>query len=244
MLRSLNKLRGFAIGTTEGEIGKVDSFLFDGSNWVVRYLVADTRKWLPGRKVLIAAAALDKPNWEERVFPVALTKDQVKNSPDIDVDKPVSRQREIELHQHYSWGPYWGGALGPVVPTFDPNPRSREELEEAAKGDPHLRSTGAVKAYRIHAVDGLIGHVDDFIANDKDWVIRYLVVDTRNWLPGRTVLISPQWVQDISWDEKQVYVDVTKDRVKNSPLYDPSTPVNREYEIQVYDYYGWPKYWT
>jgi hypothetical protein len=244
MLRSLNNLKNFSIGATDDEIGKVESFLFDGSNWTIRYLVADTGKWLPGRKVLIAATALGEPNWDGRIFPVALTKDQVRKAPDIDVDKPVSRQREIELHQHYGWAPYWGGVFGPAVTTVPAQPPKQKDVEEAAEGDPNLRSTREVAGYRIHAADGEIGHVDDFIASDGDWVVRYLVVDTRNWLPGRRVLVSPEWVQNISWDERHVGVDVTRDTVKNSPPYDPSAPVNREYEIQMYDYYGRPKYWT
>ncbi|MBN1360452.1 MAG: hypothetical protein JW993_07665 [Sedimentisphaerales bacterium] len=244
MLRSLKGLSDFSIGATDEEIGKVHSFLFDSKTWVIRYLVADTGRWLPGRKVLIAVSALGQPNWEGRVFPVSLTKEQVKKAPGIDTDKPVSRQREIELHQYYSWAPYWAGygvPLGgtPVSPPVDP-----EEAKEAAKGDPSLRSTREVKGYYIHAADGQIGHVEDFIAGDEDWVIRYLVVDTRNWLPGRSVLVSPQWVRQVSWDRQEVVVDAAKETVKNCPTYNPSAPVNREYEIQLYDYYGRPKYWV
>ena len=243
MLRSLNNLTSFAIGATDGEIGKVHSFLFDGSKWIIRYLVADTGTWLPGRKVLIAATALGEPNWDGRVFPVALMRDQVKNAPGIEVDKPVSRQREIELHQYYNWAPYWGGAFGPVTMAAPRKAGSEKEVAEAAKGDPNLRMTREVKGYRIHASDGDIGHVDDFIASDEDWVIRYLVVGTRNWLPGRSVLISPEWVREIRWGEKRVHVEVARKQVEDSPPYDPSAPVNREYEIQMYDYYGRPKYW-
>ncbi len=245
MLRSLKGLRDFTIGATDDTIGKVHSFFFDGQTWAIRYLLADTGTWLPGRKVLIAVTALGQPNWEGRIFPVALTKEQVKKSPDIDTDKPVSRQREVELHQHYGWAPYWGMGYGvPVGGVPAPPPVDAKEVNEAAKGDPNLRSTREVNGYHIHATDGSIGHVDDFIASEGDWMIRYLVVDTRNWLPGRHVLISPDWVQRISWDDRAVYVDVSREKVENSPRYNPSAPVNREYEIQMYDYYGRPKYWV
>lgn len=248
MLRSLNNLEKFAIGAADNEIGRVDSFLFDESSWAIRYLVGNTGKWLSGRKVLIAATALGEPNWQDHAFPVGMTKEQVKNAPGIDVDKPVSRQREIELHQHFNWAPYWGGGvMGPIAP---PEP-SRAQLQEAAaeagvgvaEAQSHLRSTNEVRGYHIHATDGSIGHVDDFIAGDTDWVIRYLVVDTRNWLPGRHVLISPQWVEKISWVDREVFVDVTKEKVEDSPEYDPTTPVNQEYEVRLYDYYGRPRYW-
>lgn len=245
MLRSLDGLRDFSIGATDDIIGKVHAFLFDDQTWAIRYLVADTGTWLPGRRVLIAVTALEIPNWTGRILPVSLTRDQIKNSPDIDTEKPVSRQREIELHQYYGWTPYWGtGYAAPLTGAPLPSTMDPQQIQETAKGDPHLRSTQHVKGYHIHATDGRIGHVKDFIASDDDWTIRYLVVDTKNWLPGRSVLLSPAWVQQISWDKQEVVVDTDRETVKGSPEYDPSAPVNREYEIQMYDYYGRPKYWT
>jgi hypothetical protein len=244
MLRSIKSLRGFTIEASDGHIGKVHALLFDSHAWTIRYLVVDTGSWLPGRKVLIAATSLGRPRWEERVFPVALTREQVRSAPDIDADKPVSRQREIELHAYYDWIPYWGMS-GDMIggPALVPTPAEREAVEKMAKGDPNLRSAREVTGYRIHAKDGQIGHLEDFIVTDGDWVIRYLVVDTRNWLPGRKVLLSPKWVHKVSWEERGVWVDVSKETVRNSPHYDPSEPVNREYEIEMHDYYGRPTYW-
>jgi len=244
MLRSIRSLRGFAVSATDGEIGRVHSFLFDGRSWVVRYLVVDIGGWLPGREVLIAATALHRPDWQDRAFPVELTREQVQDSPDIDTDMPVSRQRETELHKHYSWAPYWATGYGAAVFTMPSVEQEQKPSEETAKGDPNLRSTREVIGYRIHAIDGQVGHVEDFIVSDEDWIIRYLVVDTRNWLPGRSVLISPEWVRDISWEDQEVWVDVSSEMIEDSPPYDPSAPVNREYEVQMYDYYGRPKYWT
>jgi uncharacterized protein YrrD len=243
VLRSIISLRGFGIGARDGEIGKVHSFLFDDRSWAVRYLVADTGGWLHGRKVLIAATALERPDWHARVFPVELTKEQVRNAPDIDTDRPVSRQHEAELHKYYNWAPYWGTGYGAAVFTVPPAQEEQEPPENAAEGNPNLRSTREVIGYRIHATDGQIGHVEDFIISDEDWVIRYIVVDTRNWLPGRSVLVSPEWVRDISWEEQEVWVGVSKETIEDSPPFDPSAPVNREYEVQMYDYYGRPKYW-
>lgn len=244
MLRSIQNLSGAAISARDGEIGKVHSFFFDDQSWVIRYLVVDTGRWLPGRKVLIAPTALGRPDWQGRIFPVNLTKEQVRNSPDIDTDRPVSRQREAELHKYYDWAPYWGIGYGLDLPPGQHVEADRGAVAvESAQGNTHLRSTKEVRGYRIHATDGEIGHVEDFIVGDEEWVIRYLVVDTGHWLSGRKVLISSEWVRDIGWDEREVWVDVAREAIENSPPYNETDPVNRKYETQMYDYYGRPKYW-
>jgi hypothetical protein len=244
VLRSVVSLRGFSLGAKDGEIGKVHSFLFEDRSWAIRYLVVDTGGWLRGRRVLIAATALERPDWHTHIFPVELTKQQVRNAPDIDTNKPISRQHEAELHSYYNWAPYWGTGYGAAVFTGAPLREEQDQPEEAAKENPSLRSTREVIGYRIHATDGQIGHVEDFIISDEDWIIRYLVADTRNWLPGRSVLVSPEWVTDISWQGREVWMDVSTQAIEDSPPFDPSAPVNREYEVQMYDYYGRPKYWA
>ncbi|MBM4025242.1 MAG: PRC-barrel domain containing protein [Planctomycetes bacterium] len=246
MLRSVESLRGFTIGATDGRIGEVHAFLFDSRNWTVRYLVVDTGKWLPGRKVLIAPSALGPLDWQGGVLHVNLTQEQVRNSPDIDTDKPVSRQREAELHRYYGWTPYWGTGygIGGMPPAGYPHTLADRQTAvlEAERPETTLRSTRAVKGYRIRATDDEIGAVDDFIVDDEGG-IRYLVVDTGKWLAKRKVLIPPAWVTDIRWEEQKVWVDVPRQTIKDSPPYDPAAPVNRRYEVRMYDYYGRPKYW-
>ena len=109
--------------------------------------------------------------------------------------------------------------------------------------DTSLRSADEVKGYDVGATDGDIGHVDDFIVEDASWAVRYIVVDLSRWLPSRKVLLSPSWIQSVDWPGKKVHVDVTREQVKNGPEYNPSEPVNREYEVVLYDYYGRPHYW-
>jgi uncharacterized protein YrrD len=246
MLRSVKSLIGYKIGATDEAIGKVDNFLFYDSSWIIRYLVVDTGNWLAGRKVLISPVSIEQPVTEVEMLPVSLTKEQVKNSPDIDMDKPISRQAEQELYKYYDWTPYWTGGAGLAAPVVEPSSKEKEHAAVAAKEkvDPLLRSTKEVIGYHIHATDGDIGHIEDFILEDESWIIRYLVVDTRNWLPGRSVLISPQWIEKISWSESKVWIDLPKDQIKSSPKYDPSAPINQEYETRLYDFYGRPKYWV
>ena len=118
-------------------------------------------------------------------------------------------------------------------------------MEDKQKdNDPHLRSIKEVTGYHIQAMDDDMGHVEDFIVNDKSWTIHYVVVDTRNWLPGgRKVLISPAWIESIDWPQSRMKVDLSTEQIKESPEYDPHAPVNKEYEARLYDFYGRPKYW-
>ncbi|WP_119461811.1 PRC-barrel domain-containing protein [Rhodospirillaceae bacterium SYSU D60014] len=254
MLWSYEHLRDYALRATDGTLGDVKDMLFDDSEWTVRYLVVDTGKWLFGRRVLLIPSVLDKPDPERREFPISLTQDQVRNSPDIDTDKPVSRQQETTLHGYYGWPNYWMMPAADAIPPYDggrgafPATGARAELEERAEeeaehGNPHLRSAQEVGGYYIGARDGEIGHIEDFLIDENGWSIRYLVADTRNWLPGKRVLISPDWVLRVDWSERRVDLDLTQEQVRNSPEYDPEAGIHRDYENRLYGYYGRRPYW-
>ena len=177
-------------------------------------------------------------------LPVSLTREQIRNSPDVETDRPVSRQKETELTDYYAWPAYWT----PVAPVNQAARAVAETLAEAerartAEEDPHLRSYREVTGYRIEATDDPIGHVEDFIVDDAIWVIRYFVVDTKNWLPGRKVLAWPQLISSVSWHDRRVHVDLDRETIKSSPEYEPGRPVARDYEIRLYEHYGRRGYW-
>ncbi len=262
MLRSINDLQGREIRATDGEIGSVDQFFFDDETWTIRYLVVDTGHWVPGRQVLVSPIALGTA-WVAEVLNVSLTREQIKNSPGIDTDKPVSREHEAEHRDYYGYpiywggGGLWGGGASPaglmtmgypdragVATGYAAAPaRQPETARKEQQGDPHLRTTQAVIGYYIEAQDGDIGHVEDFLIDDETWAIRYMVIDTVNWWPGKKVVVAPQWIERVRWEESKVYVDLTRESIKGAPEFDAKALVNREYEKSLYDYYGRPKYW-
>lgn len=248
MLRNVKDLRGFAIHATDGVIGEVDDLYFDDEDWTVRYLIVDTGGWLSGRKVLISPYAIGVPSWEDRQLPVRLTKAQVEGSPDIDTQKPVSRQHEAHYSSYYGYPYYWGseglwglgtypGILPADVPaeTGKPGPQPSD--------DAHLRSCRELGGYHIQALDGDIGHVEDMLVDDRTWAIRYLTVDTSNWWGGHLVLISPQWVDEVSWSGSKVSVGLTRQAVQEAPPYDPSVPLDPALEGAIYRHYGRPDHW-
>jgi uncharacterized protein YrrD len=248
MLRSANDILGYKVDAEDGTVGTVHDFFFDDVYWVVRYLVVDTGTWLSGRRVLVSPLSIEGAHWASRSVSVGLTRDKIREGPGIETDAPVSRQKEAELATYYGWPAYWGPFPTLVEPPADVTAPTEDEPEtppdvntsEPSKGDPHLRSVREVTGYDLEADDGEIGHVEDFIVNDEGWTIRYMVVDTRSWLPGRKVLIALGWIVSFSWDQRKARVSLTRDRVKDSPEYDSSAPVNREYEMRLYDYYGRP----
>lgn len=234
MLRSAKEIEGYTLNATDDTLGRVLDFYFDDRDYSIRNLAVDTGRWLPGRKVLISPLSLGEPDWGRETIPVSLTREQVEKSPSLREDQPVSKQHMAELAAYYGWGPY---VIPPVTDT----------LPEAGKdedGDPHLRSRKEVGGYHVAAVDGEIGHVEDMILEADDWVFRYYVVDTRNWLPGRNVLVPAPWVTGIDWERECIATDLERERVRNCPPYDPAQPVNREYEVKLYDYYGRPVPWA
>lgn len=242
MKRSINSLIGYSIGASNGELGKVKDFFFDDKTWTIRYLIVETGNWLKGRKVLISPEAVLMPDWENEIFPVNLTEDQVKNSPEIDTEKPVSRQQELELYQHYPWTNYWGdvtmgiGMPTPMYPTMHSGEDTRDDKE--SEGDPHLRSTKHVTGYSVNATDGEIGDIEDFLIDDINWKIDFVIVDTGKWFPGKKVIISPKWIKEIQWDTSTVIVNASVENVKNSPEYDPKNPLSEVYESELHNYYG------
>ena len=220
MLRRVTQLYEFTIHAMDGDVGKVRDFFFDDESWTVRYLVVDTGSWLFGRRVLLSPMALKWPDWEGEVLPVTLTREQVENSPEVDLDKPVSRQMEEDLHGYYGWSPYWrpgvpGLGLGALaVAGMIAGAGEEESTTQEQREDPHLRSTREVIGYHLQATDGELGHVEDFYVSERDWVIQYMLVDAGDWSPGRKVLVAPDWIATVSWPKSTVYVGLAREKVK------------------------------
>lgn len=246
MIHSIQAFLHADLRATDGAIGRCEDFLFDDQFWTIRYMVADTHKWLPGRNVLISPSALGDWDWRSDAVPVDLSREGIKASPPLHSDMPVSRQYELELVKHYDWPPYWygphawGTALTPV-----PAPLERPEGLEAIEkpGERHLRSVKEVTGYDIQALDDKVGHVEDFLLEEGSWAIRYLVVDTRSWLPGRKVLISPAWASDVDWKRSRVLVRMDRRAIASSPEYDRERALTRDDEMALFTHYDYKPYW-
>jgi len=251
VLTNATHLKDMVIRATDGEIGTVDQFYFDDEAWVIRYLTVETGGWLGGRQVLISPISVVHTDWQARRLDVALTKLQVKNSPGIDTHQPVSRQHEAAYLDYYGYSYYWVGPnmWGPVLyPSGLPIPTAdfEEALSDQSRResqDSYLRGNEAVTGYHIEASDGEIGHVEGFVMDDETWAVRYLEVATKNWWPGKKVLVSPAWIQRVSWTDSRVYIGLSREVVKKAPEFVESSSITREYEDQLHRHYGQPPYW-
>lgn len=239
MLRSLNDLERYAVSASDGELGSVADFLLDDEHWVIRYLVVDTGGFLGGPAVLISPISFREADWMTRRFHLALTMDKIRNSPRAEADKPVSRPNEMDYCRYYGYPYYWVGSglwgMG-VYPgllagaELGPTPAEQGHRADNAVADVHLRSAGEVKGYHIQGTNDSIGHVEDFIVDDETWAVRFLVIDTRNWWPGKRVLVPPQWATRVSCAERNVYISRTREAIKSSPPFTGTDDLNRKYE--------------
>ncbi len=248
-LRRTKDIHGYTIGALDTDIGSVSDFYFDDQHWAIRYIVVGTGIIFSGRKVLISPLVLRHPAWSPLHIYVNLTRDQVQNSPSIDLHKPVSRQHEMEHLGYYELPFYWEG---PGVWGSWQHPQELLEAPRSASKtgpndkspDTHLRSTEAVSGYHVKAADGEIGHVEDFLFDSETWAIRYAIIDTRNFWPGKRVLLRPQWIKSMDWAERKIHTDMTRALIEKSPAWDPDSAISREYELRLHQHYGYAPYWT
>lgn len=245
MLIKAKSIKNYKLMSTDGEVGKVEEFFFDDQHWTVRYLVADTGNWLTGKQVLISPYAVLSVNTDAKQLITNLSKRQIEDSPTLDSNLPVSRQYEKSYHGYYGYPRYWEGSLmWGALPHISRDPENWNSPEETeSTGDPHLRSTRDVTGHYIQATDGEIGHVDDFIIDDQTWAIRYLVIDTQNWWTGKKVLFSPRWIDHVSWDDQKVYVNLSRETIRQSPEYSDEFLLTRDYETRLFGYYNLTGYW-
>ncbi len=245
------------IDAKDGRIGKLKDCLFDDRHWTLRYFVADTGKWLPGRKVLLSPLHFDKPEagivsiMNDRL-PVSLTKEQIEKSPPLENDMPISRQYEIEYARYYNhnvyWdGPYyWGVTHAPEygVPLAARSERQADDGDKAHQKrieqieESSLRSIKEVTNYAINTEDEEFGYIHDFLIDENYWRLHYLIVDSRKWLPGKKFLIDIDWVKRFSWANKTATIGLTRDKLEAAPEFDPDQPLNDRYIENLYEHYG------
>jgi uncharacterized protein YrrD len=254
MLRSVTDLKSFAVRGTDSPIpiGHVRDVYFDDECWVVRYFVVETGTWLDTRKVLISPLAVREARWEEKLLRVGITAAQVRASPDIDTDQPVSRQQERDYTSYYGYPLYWeragfrGGGPYPDLdkPATRGGSATREIPADPRNADSHLRSANIVGKYQVHATDGEVGHAREVLIDERTWTIRFLDIQTGGWWFGHDVLMAPEWIERVSWAESAIYVDLTRAEISGAPTYQVSAELDPDRMAGVHAHDDSRGYWT
>jgi hypothetical protein len=251
MLLRVRELQDYKILAKDGEIGHVEQLYFDDQTWAIKYIVVDLGNWLSGRTVLISPTAIIEANPRGKNIHMALTREQIQDGPPIYTHKPVAGQHPTDYSVYLGWPYYWGLTGLDSTGAYSSRESGATDSESERSGDtafkeendPHLRSTKVVGRSHIMALDGEIGHIKDFMVDDQTWTIRYAVADTRNWWPGKKVLLATEWILFVSWAESNAYVSLQREWIINAPEFDPTQPLTRDFEIKLYAHYKRSPYW-
>ncbi|WP_053217097.1 PRC-barrel domain-containing protein [Virgibacillus senegalensis] len=256
MLYYASSLSDYQLKATDGELGKVKELYFDDKQWVLRYFGVDTRKWLPGKKVLLSPRSLQTVDDENRVIELSSDKETVRNSPSLDETSPLTREYEMNLTRYYGWAPYWtGGFLWgredvPLVGAVTNSEQAidiQENREEtlAEELTHNLREIDElIEKFTVHASDGKIGSINDVLLDGESWKLRYLVVKNSQDFSWKYSLLSPDWTQSVDWVDYNLYLDVTRETVKNGPGIEEKQEISRGTEQDLHTAYGKQTYWN
>jgi hypothetical protein len=230
MLQSLKALRHANIEAADGLVGTLDRILIDIDHWAIRYLVVDAGGWWDQHEVLLSPQAVRGGGPPDRTLRLSLTRAQVKSGPGAMLRAPL---------------------LPPAVPAGIAGIDDARQASsggaavlEDARGDLGLADSQDILGTHLHASDGDIGHVEDFLLDVDTWSLRYLVVDTSNWWIGKQVLISPDWIDRFEWPGGKLHVGLDRASVKGAPEYDGTTPPGRETEVALFHHHRRPPYWV
>ncbi len=244
MKRSLKNIIGYTVETTDGEKGKIKDFLFDEEKWIIRYIDVDFGNFFKDKRILLPINVLIDLLWDSKHFLLNITKEDIEKSPTPEDKLTISREYEKELMKHYGFSAYWSsgdmaqGLYYPIRPINIPSKVVKDENLSEEKMDSKLRSFNEVKEYHILATDGNLGHVEDMIADDDDWQMIYLVVDTSNWRPwSKKLILLINWLEKISYETREVSINLHSDIIKNAPEYDTHKSIEQAFEEELLEYY-------
>jgi len=248
MLKPISSFLGSSVYAKNTLIGKVEDFYFDDQSWAIRYMIVNTGGWLAGKQVLVSPLGIQSGDSDHRRIELNMSPEQVQHSPSINSEMPVSKQQEAEYYDYFHWPYYWHGAgIWGIAPSIEdaldrpfPIELRSKEIEQPHN---HLRDLKEILKYHIRATDRQFGHVNDFMFDDRDWVIRYFVIKSSSWFSTNRTLISTKWIEGIRWEDRVFQVGLHSKKMKGAPQFRPDLPIDRSYENKLHEYYNQPIYW-
>lgn len=241
-IRKVRSLKGLRLKARDDDVGTLKQLFFDDQDWTVRYLLASTGVWFMGREVLISPKSVIEVDQETDGLVVALSCQQIKDSPEFVAGDTLSREYEADFHEYYGLDPYWQHDSSRVRTPSADAVEARANRDAGQRLAARLRSSDELTGYAIQACDGEVGKVSDLLVDDGAWNVRYIEVDTGKWLAGSRVLLAPAWVGAIDWTGRIVRIPLECAAIRGAPEYTPGRLVDRDYVIRLFAHYG--KTWT
>lgn len=196
MIITATQVWGCRLHTSDGKQARVRDLLFDDRTWRIEYIVVKLPHLL-AEDVLLRPSQTSGTAWASRALETPLSMDEVRAAPALLSNPPVAKQGELATVQMVAWEAYWTGL-------FDRMPKF---------GDPHLRNMGAITGHRVLGIDSKVGWIDNFVIDDEDWSVRYLVVRLGPRRNGRRVVVEPEVVGTISWPTRSVSLKLPRDAI-------------------------------
>jgi uncharacterized protein YrrD len=240
MIASINMLTGAAVNAVDGEVGTLEDFMINDQNWAVGYLVVMSGDWTDRRKLLFPPATVKEAENKVKVFNLGVDRSTVEQSPNFDLKASLTRQQEIELHQHYGLPIFSDSKLGPETqPLAELLSDMREHGVEIPGDEIHSRlfSFEDMKKFSVEARDGSLGSIEDLLVDLSTWKVQYMVLSTGSLLNNRQVLSAPGWIEKIDRDARTIQVDLAKETIENSPEYQPENLQDPDYQGRIEDFF-------
>ncbi len=242
MYVSYKDMRGFGITGAHDRLGSLSDLYVDSQRWQTRYLVLEAGSLLASNKLLLSSDQVSGADVEKRALQTSLGRADLESAPSAG-----SVQTVDDLNQP-AWSIAYGHSLmqvdlsGSVLPYSMIEPMALEGAADDtnATGRRHLRSANELRGYELQGADDRIGIVTDLILNPAGWSVAWLAVDTGNWLPGRLVVVSPNWVRAVSWEERSLSVELTTRQIEGSPPLANLEGLELSAEEALHAYYALP----
>tara|TARA_R110002020_G_scaffold58372_4_gene160055 strand:+ start:19205 stop:19948 length:744 start_codon:yes stop_codon:yes gene_type:complete len=245
MYVSFTDLRNAGVVNGDSHLGDVSDLYIDERTWRTDYIVIDTGGWFSSHAVLVAPDRITSVEPENRALTTPLTREDIEQAPAASTEKTVgdviSTDWFVAAGQPFYAAAGYMAVLPPAIQRKPAGYGAPGDPEAVSEGEEvHLRSGREILGYGIEAADGTIGSVSDLILDPKDFRVALIAVDTGNWLPGRVVVLDPQWARSVSWTDRTVSFDKTRQEIEDAPALAELSGLERSYEADLYRYYGYP----
>lgn len=265
MLISLKQLTDFELYSVDGKAGRINDTLFDRKDWSLKYIVDKSSKLL-SREIAVSYEAIAEINWQARKVYLRYSQEQIRQSPSVKAKKSLNdppkafRRQPVQVF-HYDWvmnreetynneftGTQEEAGSAVISDSGDYTNHSgtggaRYVVQDEEYGTPVLQSTDKAIGLKISTKTGDLGVVEDFIVDDSNWLIQFMIIATQKNLRGKRILVAPEAISWINWKQKHITVDLDKEKLAGCPNFNLLFPLVNDSKKMLYEQYECLQFW-